>query len=80
MACVRASRPPQALLSAHEAALTQHFLRSATRAGTNVRTPFVSAATFVQQLQPITRPVRVPPPPELDGTVPEVLLLRFTQP
>ena len=63
----------QALLSAHEAALTQHFLRSATRAGPDVHTSFVSAAAFVQQLQPLTRPVRVPPPPELDGTVPEVL-------
>ena len=58
--------------------MTQHFLRSATRAGTDPHKSSVSAAAFVQQLQPLTRPVRVPPPPELlcavpDGTVPEVL-------
>ena len=64
----------QELLSAHEGALTEHFVRHATRAGTGeAHAPFVSASTFVLQLQPLMRLVRVPPPPELEGTAPEVL-------
>jgi hypothetical protein len=63
----------QELLQTHEDALRHHFGRIANRRGADVGNSFVTSQAFVSQLQPLTRPVRVPPPPEMEGSMPEVL-------
>ena len=62
------------LFAQHDAALKHHFLKVCSTRGADVHNSFVSAAAFISQLKAaqLTRAVRVPPPPEMARTMPEV--------